>query len=589
MKKTLTVNISGTVFHIEEDAYDQLSNYLKDIRERLAGSPGHQEIMADIEARIAELFGERTKVHGEVVTMADVAHVMGVMGRPEDYVSGEQEEPVASTEAGDRRRHRRLFRDPDDRWVGGVLSGIAAYIGTDPIWLRLIFIMLLLIGVGSPFIIYLLLWILVPAANTTAERLMMEGEPVTVDNLKRAFEEGTQRVAREAEDLGKRWSGPPGRKQRAQFRAETRRAASAAGIVVQRVIGVGLLLLGIAMAIGLIGAIVGGGTFTLWGFGDAPSPAPWDLITLIFTSAQQAGWFLGAVILLMLIPVIAVLTAALYLLMDLAPPRWFGIALAPIWVVALFVAIPIGLSVAKEFNRHETLVTTVTLQQPSDKVLYLRAMDDQGSGQGWNMKYKHGVVNWDFDGLVITDDSVMGAWARLDVRASPDSLFHLRLERRTQGPSQKASLYRSEHIGYATDQRDSVLALSPWLSFPKEDKIRGQRLRFVVLVPEGKAVHFDAEMGFMLDDVKNVTNTLDKHMVGRTWTMTEEGLIGTTPDSLPHEDASEEAGVDVVVNKEGQRSRIRVRWPRGRSEEASSAFTATQHLPNILALLRPRI
>ncbi|MDX9751998.1 MAG: hypothetical protein RBT71_13035, partial [Flavobacteriales bacterium] len=89
MEKTLNVNISGTVFHIEEEAYHVLQRYLANVRGQFAGSPGSDEIMADIEARIAELFTERIRDRGMVVTLADVDHVIGVMGRPEDYTEGE--------------------------------------------------------------------------------------------------------------------------------------------------------------------------------------------------------------------------------------------------------------------------------------------------------------------------------------------------------------------------------------------------------------------------------------------------------------------------------------------------------------------
>ena len=123
MKKTLTANISGTVFHIEEDAYDKLNRYLGTIRARFSGSEGRDEIMADIEARIAELFQERLQGR-QVVGIADVDHVIAVMGQPEDYADGEAGGGAMPPPTTDGRR--RLFRAPDDSWVGGVFGGLAA-------------------------------------------------------------------------------------------------------------------------------------------------------------------------------------------------------------------------------------------------------------------------------------------------------------------------------------------------------------------------------------------------------------------------------------------------------------------------------
>jgi phage shock protein PspC (stress-responsive transcriptional regulator) len=589
MKKTLTVNISGTVFHIEEDAYEQLRNYLESIRSRLAIDGGRDEIMADIEARIAELFTERLTGRGEVVTAPDVDHVIGIMGKPEDYVGAEDGSTAPPPGYTGGRKYKRLFRDPDDRWLGGVLGGLAAYIGMDPIWLRVIFILFVLLGMGSPILIYVLLWILIPAANTAAERLMMEGEPVTVDNLKKAFEEGTTRVGKDVEDLGKRWSSPEGQRWRARTRSNAKRAAGTASTALLKFIGILLLIVGFSMAIGLIGAIVGGGTFTFWGLDDAQSPAPWELISLLFVSSTHATWFLVAALLLVLIPVVAILLAGFHLLLGLSAPRWLGYSLGPIWIVALFVVIPISLRTGQDLRRSEPLVTTEAIEQPAGDVLYLKANAGPGDTRSWNIKLDRGAVYWDLDGLMTIDDSVHGAWARLDVRRSPDAQYHLRVERRTQGPSTKASLYRSAHISYQVKQNDSILDFSPWLSFPKEDRIRGQRLRFVVLVPEGKAVHFDADMGFMLDDVKNVSNTLDRDMVGRTWTMTQRGLDAqVAPGSIQPETARPDTSEVVVVHHRKDR-KIRIRWPRTMMLLEQGPPAAAAHLlPDILTLVKPR-
>ena len=193
MKKTLTANISGTVFHIEEDAYEKLHRYLDSIRIQFTGSGGSEEIMADIEARIAELLQERLAGMRQVVSIGDVDHVIAIMGQPEDYLGADATEETAAlppgsggswTQAGTSRR-KRLFRDTEDRWVGGVLGGIGAYFSIDPLILRVIYIILLFLGVG--WLIYIILWIVVPPAVTAAEKLEMRGEPVNVENLKKVF------------------------------------------------------------------------------------------------------------------------------------------------------------------------------------------------------------------------------------------------------------------------------------------------------------------------------------------------------------------------------------------------------------------
>ncbi|MCB0795518.1 MAG: PspC domain-containing protein, partial [Flavobacteriales bacterium] len=150
MKKTLTANISGAVFHIEEQAYERLNRYLDTIRAQFAGNAGRDEIMTDIESRIAELLSERLGSGRQVVTVEDVDHVIQVMGQPEDYLGEDTftdgPEGAFHQSSGQARRHRRLFRDPDDKWVGGVLSGVANYFGFDPLILRIIYLVLLITG-----------------------------------------------------------------------------------------------------------------------------------------------------------------------------------------------------------------------------------------------------------------------------------------------------------------------------------------------------------------------------------------------------------------------------------------------------------
>jgi phage shock protein PspC (stress-responsive transcriptional regulator) len=533
MKKTLTANISGTVFHIEEDAFEALQRYLASIRGQFAGSDGQDEIMADIEARIAELFTERLEGRGQVVTMSDVEHVVHTMGQPEDYL-GDTDEGTTSSTFNGRKAYKRLFRDPDDSWVGGVLGGLAAYIGADPLWLRIPFIILVILGIGSPILIYLLLWILVPKASTAAERLMMEGEPVTVDNLKRSFEEGGQRVAKEVEELGERWSGQHAKGAARAMRRGAHRVARSTSRALAVIIGIVLFLIGISLGISLIGALVGGSVLAFDSFDGDHGIGLADLGRLIFPSGDQAMLFSVSLFLLLLIPVVGILTAGLQLMLGLRAPRWIGWTLGPVWIVSLLLVIFIGVRLGRDFQRSEPLVTTTRLEAFDGQVLYLTNLDVSDGMQQWRMHYGKGVLAWDFDGLRVTEDSVHGGWARLDVARSPDADFHLRVVRATQGASHKASLWRSTNVAFTTLQQDSLLGVSPWLSFPKEDKLRGQRLRFVVLVPIGKAVYFDPDMGFMLDDVKNVTNTLDRDMVGRTWTMTPNGLSSSVrPEDVP--------------------------------------------------------
>ena len=189
MKKTLTINLGGTVYHIDEDAYILLDNYLNNLRYHFRKHEGADEIVHDMEDRIAELFNEYLHEGHQVVTIREVEAVIARMGKPEDLNDGSEEGETDSERAADadpsETATRRLFRDPDDRILGGVASGWAAYLGWDPTWVRLAFILIGLIFHGFIFI-YLIAWIIMPLARTATEKLQMRGEPVNVDSIGKA-------------------------------------------------------------------------------------------------------------------------------------------------------------------------------------------------------------------------------------------------------------------------------------------------------------------------------------------------------------------------------------------------------------------
>lgn len=187
MKKTLSINIRGIVFNIDEDAYQLLNDYLSDINRHYKNQPGHEDIMSDIENRITELFLAKLNDKKQVINITDVEEIVLVLGRPTDFEQ-ELDEDIPSYTHTEKRGPKRLFRDPDNRMVGGVCSGLGAYFSIDPVWFRLAFVFAVLLG-GSGILVYLILWIILPSARTASERLEMRGEPINIDNIEKAVKE----------------------------------------------------------------------------------------------------------------------------------------------------------------------------------------------------------------------------------------------------------------------------------------------------------------------------------------------------------------------------------------------------------------
>lgn len=203
MNKTLNINLGGIPLIIDEDAYDRLDQYMHHLEIYFHDSEGRNEILTDIEARFAELLNERLKTKS-IVDLEDVEAAIAIMGTAEDFESEQQGEAYKRTRpAWDIKTGKKLFRDPDDKVIGGVCSGLAAYFGIeDPIWVRLAFaVIFLTFGVG--LLAYIILWAIVPEAKTASDRLAMMGEPANVRNIARMVESGVEEITDALKDIGR--------------------------------------------------------------------------------------------------------------------------------------------------------------------------------------------------------------------------------------------------------------------------------------------------------------------------------------------------------------------------------------------------
>jgi len=180
MKITVSINLGGYSFNIDEDAYAELKMYLKNLELHFAGEESSSEILSDIETRMAELFRIKITTFKQVINIEDVKQVISILGTPEDI--SDKEEPSAHDKFSSPGYHR-MYRDPDHRIIGGVCAGMGAYWNIDPIIIRIIFVALALAG-GLGVLVYLILYIVLPEAKSTAQKIEMKGNPVNIHNIK---------------------------------------------------------------------------------------------------------------------------------------------------------------------------------------------------------------------------------------------------------------------------------------------------------------------------------------------------------------------------------------------------------------------
>ena len=234
MKKTISINIAGLPFVIDEDAYELLRNYIDTLRDAFRNTDDCREILTDIEARISELLAEMTEGRASmIVTLDDVENVISRIGKPEDMLEFEEKRTVSeeTTDSGERvaeekvteevkekvvpppyvpKAHidKKLYRDPHDSMLGGVCSGLGWFFGIDATWVRLIAVAIAFLASVADFdtiyislpavvFLYIILWIVLPQANTPYERMRMKGESPSIDNIGRTVTDTFRKDNRE--------------------------------------------------------------------------------------------------------------------------------------------------------------------------------------------------------------------------------------------------------------------------------------------------------------------------------------------------------------------------------------------------------
>ncbi len=514
MNKTVTVNIGGIVFHIDENAYEKFKQYLESIRSHFTTSDGRDEIMQDIEARIAEMFQERVKDSKQVITLEDVNEVTLLMGKPEEFAGSEQketeEEPVFTGPV-----KRRLFRNPDDKLLGGVCSGVAAYFDIDPVWVRLILAVSFFVF-GSGFLLYIILWVIIPEAKTAAEKLQMKGEAVTVSNIQKNVKEEMEALKKRMDEMSK-----GGTKKAGTVIGRIFEAIGEVFVFIFRVIGKIFAAFFIFIAIVVLFALFVS-FFAVIHVPGTHYPYIWNHV---FVSGTQFFWSYIGVLLLVGIPFLMIGYAAVKMLFKIKrSSKIFGLSALGLWILGLIICSAIGIKIARQFSEKESIRKEVSLMQPPAKKLSLETDEmknnEKDYGDGWK-------IDWDSDDmdLVERDSILISRDVKLDIVKSPNDSFQLVEIVYSRGTSKKNAAENATHVGYSFVQTDSLLRFNRYFSLYKDDRYRGQHVQLVLKMPVGSTVYFDKTLRHFIYDVENVQNIYDKDMLERTWKMTDKGLV----------------------------------------------------------------
>ncbi len=578
MEKIININMAGRVIAIEDRAYTRLKAYLETLHGYFAGEDGGDEIINDIESRIAELMDDKIKRGAFSITEADVEEIIGSMGRVEDFAASENdapphEQPRAAFAPHSRRskrfyrdsndkilggvcsgianymnvdpalvrivfailtlggwgaglllyvalwifvptaplesfRGRRLFRDADDKWIGGVCSGMAAYFDKEPWIFRLVFSLPFLLSIfsgsfddiGAPLLfgsfsgtfvlIYIVLWIVLPLAKTDFQKMEMRGEKVDLasirENVMADIKDRAKNFSGEVSESAARISGEAAQFVNTRGRSFAREAAAAArpvatqgGHVIGSILKGILLCIGIFIAFGLFIALIG---YAFGGFSGLVN----DFI-MRTQSQRSLGW--ASVLLFFGVPLLAITTLIVRRVLRIrgGGGRYFALGYSLLWIAGFACLMFLAASLTKEFRSAETVSREVPVAQPLGGRMIL-TVPDRGIEYSNSLPWLHGNI----DGWDVSDGVMKSARVLVRTAVSPDSLYHVQLQRYSRGLNAADASSRAEAISYGIrNLSDSVLSLDNGYSITKREGFRDQNVIIEVQVPVGKKIRFD--------------------------------------------------------------------------------------------------
>jgi phage shock protein PspC (stress-responsive transcriptional regulator) len=634
MKQVININFQGRVVPIEVTAFDLLKNYTESLNRHFANEEGKEEIINDIESRIGELFQEKITKGATCITEDDVNAIINTMGRPEEFEamddtqsqssfsSASQEQPTGNTTSS--TGHKRLFRDENDKVLGGVCSGLANYFNIDVVIARIIFVVLLFSGIGFltyiimwiavpssattqiggtrkklfrdpdekliagvcsgignyfginawiprvlfllPFlsfisrwghwgfgdfgdvvrftfsptslIVYIILWIVIPEALTTSEKLEMKGEKVDMNSIKASVMEEMKGVGKKASAFGKEASAvitdkanivANDTKNFARRRGGLGNViAMIAKIFAYFVIGcVCLFIFGLLIAL-IVGAV------HVYPLKDYLLDGNWENIF---------AW--GTLFFFIIVPFIGILVWIIRKITNSkSNSKMLRLTFICLWIIGWVSAICFVASINNEFShKSKTNDQEIVLSNPAaDKMIVTTSTPYEMNSK----RYK-----WDrFDSFeeFLEEDTLTIQNIQLGLVKSPDSSFHVRILKEARGFSKEAANMNASKIAYTARQIDSLLVLDKGIAINKYDKFRNQTVLITIYVPVGKQIRVNDNFSRRL----YFNNVVDINDYDR--------------DNDYYYDNRWKTGVDYIMNRDGRLYTLKGK-PAGEEDE----------------------
>lgn len=554
MNKTISINLGGFFFHIDEDAYQKLSRYFDAVKRSLSPD-GRDEIMKDIESRIAELFQERLQNDKQVVGLSEIEEVISIMGQPEDYKIDDEKTSYQSSSSSSTNFYypsKRLYRDKENGMIGGVMAGLGHYLGVDSLWLRILMV-ILFFGFGTGLFVYIVLWILVPEAVTTTQKLEMKGQPITISNIEKKVKEGFDDITSKISSIDHEKITNTAKSGASRIGSSIEEVITTIFKVFAKIIGSFILFFS---AIALLGVII-------------------TSIIMIFSSTMPENYILNHIqtpigletplwaqgILFLLgfgIPLFFLFILGLKLMVNNVRSigNYVKYSLLAVWIIAVGIIISLGINEASQlaFDGKSVQKEVIAIAPTDTLKIKFKNNDFYSKSNYRNHDFK--ITQDEGDNEIIYSNNVS-----IEVKYTDETTPYMLIEKLANGKSTSQAKKRAEKIKYDYKIEGNTIILDNYLLTAVENKFRGQEVEIYLYLPKGTIFQTDesfsnfdrSDYGFFDEneyDTKNPVYRVDADKVRCLNCLAEENREN---NGIENEDSSATIYYDengVLIKKE---------------------------------------
>ncbi len=509
--------MSGFIFHVDEDAFTILEKYINSLKSRFKKSTEGTEIISDIENRIAELMQLKLSEQKQVITIDDIKDIIEIMGNPEEIIDSEEDN--YADQNAPHSNSKRFYRDIDNNIAGGVCAGLGAYFKIDPVILRIIFIVLLIPLAGFPILLYFILWIVLPPALTTSQKMEMQSDNFTISDIE-------QKVKSEYGNVKDNFK----KIKDSERYNKTRNNMNSIGIgfveiinffgkVILLIIGIVLILSGIGLITSMFGVFVFSDSFLFWTHTDMHHVFIPDFL---FSIVNPKSVLLATICIIIFIsaPIFAIIYWGLKLALRFkANDKMISVVATVAWILSIIILAGITIFEAKEFAFSTQVDDTIEMNLPKNQTLYIKSST--------NMNEFSEIYLFD-DGLeVYTNDSFPErVYMEPDfrIRYTTNDDISILFEKEARGATNRLARENTHNIEFNWYLQDSILYVDPLFFHKNNSRWTFPDLEITLNLPEGQKVCVDKNLEQTLRHAHTAGDISTYEIPGKCWIMTRDGL-----------------------------------------------------------------